>query len=80
MSSENSIVQVLVRLGRALRDAGRAQEELWARLERIDPDPWEELHWEPTASGWRLYGSLLPDPAGPLARRPRGRPGTSVNE
>jgi hypothetical protein len=70
MTSENStaasaVVQLLVRLGRALRDAGRAHEELWARLERIDPNPWEELHWEPTAGGWRLYGSHLPGERSP---------------
>ena len=73
MTSENStVVQVLVRVGSALREVGRAQEELWARLERIDPDPSEDLHWEPTASGWRLYGSHVPDPTGPVTGRPRG--------
>lgn len=61
MSSENSaVVRWAVRLGRSLRDAGRAQEELWAAYQRVDPLPWDELHWEPTASGWRLYGSVLP--------------------
>ena len=74
-SSGSAVVRALVRLGRALRDAGRAHEELWARLELIDPDPWEELHWEPTASGWRLYGSRLPDPAGPRAEPSRDGPG-----
>lgn len=74
-SENNAVVRALVALGRVVREAGRAQEELWARLERIDPDPWEELHWEPTVRGWRLYGSQMPDPTGPLTGRPRGSPG-----
>lgn len=64
-----SVAGYLARVGRALRDAGRAQEQMWARLELVDPDPWERLHWEPTASGWRLAGSLLPDEPGDLNRR-----------
>jgi hypothetical protein len=38
----------------------RGQEILWAAMERIDPDPTPYLHWEPTTSGWRLYGRLVP--------------------
>lgn len=62
MSSENTTL-VLTRIGHALREFGRAHEELWNRLERMDPRPGDDLHWEVTASGWRLYGYYLPDRA-----------------
>ncbi|MEV1291007.1 hypothetical protein [Pseudonocardia sp. NPDC049635] len=66
MSSEDStLVRILTGLRRAARELGRAQEELWARLERIDPLPGENLHWEPGATGWRLHGVYLPDPGPP---------------
>ncbi|MFP5021729.1 hypothetical protein [Pseudonocardia phyllosphaerae] len=56
----------LVRVGAALRAFGQAHEELWTRLETMDPRPGDsrlggdDLHWEPTASGWRLCGSFVP--------------------
>lgn len=71
MSGE--FVLFLTRVGRALRAFGRAHEELWARLETMDPRPGaDDLGWEPTASGWRLVGSYLPDvpPSPPGARSP----------
>ncbi|MFP5070017.1 hypothetical protein ACLFMI_10165 [Pseudonocardia nantongensis] len=62
MSSEYTIPGiVLTRIGHAVREFGRAHEELWNRLERMDPRPGDDLQWEVTASGWRLYGHYLPE-------------------
>lgn len=49
----------VTRIRRAIADAVRAHEVLWDALERIEPDPDPYLHWEPTASGRRLYGHLV---------------------
>lgn len=64
-SGDGALVRILAGLGRAVRELGRAQEELWARLERIDPLPGESLHWEPGTTGWRLHGVYLPEPDPP---------------
>ncbi|BBG02384.1 MULTISPECIES: hypothetical protein [Pseudonocardia] len=71
MSSDDStLVRILTGLGRTVRELGRAQEDLWARLDRIDPAPGEALHWEPGISGWRLHGSYLPEPPDPGSSSP----------
>lgn len=51
-------VTVLVRI---VREMNQANELLWNSYQRFAPEPENEfLHWEPTASGWRLYGDYLP--------------------
>ncbi|MEQ3549383.1 hypothetical protein WIS52_02765 [Pseudonocardia nematodicida] len=62
----STIIRAVTGVGRVLREAGKAQEELWARLERVDPQPGEDLHWEPSIRGWRLVGEFLPS----LGREP----------
>lgn len=66
MSSDGrTLVRILAGLGRAVRELGRAQEQLWARLDRIEPLPGEILHWEPGPGEWRLRGCYLPVPGVP---------------
>lgn len=53
---------VLVSVVRLVRDVNAANALLRDRIQRFDPQPENRsLHWEPTLSGWRLYGCHLPD-------------------
>lgn len=57
------------RIRRAVADGAHAHRVLWESMDRIAPDPDPALHWEPTASGWRLYGQLVPPEPCELRRR-----------
>ena len=55
--------RLLRRVRREVSDLQRAHAVMWENLGRIDPDPGPYLHWEPSTSGWRLHGSLVPPEA-----------------
>ncbi|WP_031468685.1 hypothetical protein [Sciscionella sediminilitoris] len=58
--------KLLAAVAKVFREVNTANEILADHYQRFDPEPENEfLHWEPTASGWRLYGEYLPlGPAG----------------
>ncbi|MDQ4116016.1 MAG: hypothetical protein M3235_03545 [Actinomycetota bacterium] len=60
MTSTTLSTGTLARIRRGITDLVRAHEVLWQAMERLDADPDPYLHWEPTASGLRLYGHLVP--------------------
>jgi hypothetical protein len=59
-TTSTATVSLWARIRLGLADTLRAQEALWESLQRIEPDPDPHLHWEPTLSGWRLYGYRSP--------------------
>lgn len=66
MTQHTAATRILRRIRHEFAELGRAHEVMWDNLSRLDPDASPYLHWEPTAYGWRLYGSLPPpDPADP---------------
>ena len=48
-----------------VREVNTGQQALWESYQRLDnqaisvPDD-QYLHWEPSVSGWRIYGDYLP--------------------
>ncbi|MET0190341.1 MAG: hypothetical protein ABW212_15165 [Pseudonocardia sediminis] len=60
MTQDSTVARILRRLRREIADMQRAHDVMWENLTRLDPDPSPYLHWEPSASGWRLYGTLPP--------------------
>lgn len=71
MTQRSTTTRILHRVRRELAGIRDAHEVLWDNLTRLDPDPSPYLHWEPSATGWRLYGSLPPPAdAGPGATCP----------
>ncbi|MDN5917254.1 MAG: hypothetical protein L0I76_19485 [Pseudonocardia sp.] len=59
-TARNAATRILHGIRRVAADMGWAHEVMWDNLTRLDPDPSPYLHWEPSAYGWRLYGSLPP--------------------
>jgi hypothetical protein len=58
--------KVAVTVRDIVRDVNTAQQALWDSYQRLEtatnePPDDEILHWEPTMSGWRLYGDRAPD-------------------
>lgn len=47
-------------VARLVREVYTANELLWEHHQRVDPRRTAVLHWEPTLSGWRLYGRYAP--------------------
>ncbi|RZT86601.1 hypothetical protein EV383_3498 [Pseudonocardia sediminis] len=60
MAQDSTVARILRRLRREIADMRRAHDVMWENLTRLDPDPSPYLHWEPSATGWRLYGALPP--------------------
>lgn len=66
--------RILRRIRQEFTDLTAAHAVMWDNLGRLDPDASPYLHWEPTAYGWQLYGSLAP-PEGSERAEPGTGPG-----